>query len=142
MAILESIKARSYKQSLDACEEPWLLAVAHEGNAAQAEVPSGLLGVIDWRLHGKLSKLLSQGEITENHCGIFNSPNKLGRASLLLYCSSKKITLAPLLKSIEQLQVKSICLAEDTFPEDFSEKLKDNLDKAGIRWAILESKNR
>ncbi len=140
MATLETLTARTYKQNLDSCEEPWLLAVAHPGNSSESDVARGLLGIIDWRLHGKVSKLLREQSIAEGNCAIFSSPNKLGRATLLLYRSAGKISFTALIKNLEQLQVKELCLAEDTFPEDFSSKLKDNLDNAGIRWATLESK--
>lgn len=137
MAVFSPAALKDLKVALTTLSEPWILS-GFEINESPTE---GIIGFFDWRLHGIISKLSQKKALEENTLVYVPSKKNLGGASLLLFTfqgSSKKSTA--LVSNLKNLKVDSLCLLENTFPQDFLLNLKQTLTKAGIRWTTFEQK--
>lgn len=97
-----------------------------------------MAGLLDWKLHGQVSRLLVDDKFPPDEFCLIPSTGK-SRPSVLFWHFGPKPAVAPLLERLRSLHTKELALASSTFPEDFLSKLKENLKKEGIRWMELES---
>ncbi len=136
MASLDPVRKKEWKEALAKSEAPWILCgLSHGGEGAYAAV-EGMTGLIDWAVHGQVSRLLKRGELGSRDSAILPGDPGRGRPSFLLF--PVESGAAALVKKIAQLKVTEIAVAESTFPEDFLAKLKQTLPKEGIRCTKLE----
>ena len=140
MARLDSPTKNQWKNALMQCQAPWILFGADSSNKLSDRL-SGMSGLIDWFLHGQVSRLISTLAIDEEELCLLPGNPDLKRANFLLYQYAKVPDLKKLLGQIAALQITELSICETTFPEDFCDKLKQNLKKQGIRWSRLESNN-
>jgi hypothetical protein len=138
MALLEESKYIEVLKNLDDCQSPWLLA-AYQESSNPARSLQGILGVIDWRLHGLLSDLIKKQRLEMDELAIIPGQARLGKASLLVhYCGLDLHKSEKIVDSLKKLHCQEICLVETSFPADFLRKLKQNLSKAGIKCLSLD----
>lgn len=138
MASLDPGKKREWKSALAATEAPWVVCgLTHgaEGNASATV--EGMAGLIDWVVHGQVSRLLKRGALGLKDAAVFPGDPVRRRPSFLLFPVSEGA--ATLAKKLRSLNVQNLALAECTFPEDFVAKLKQTLTKEGVRCTTLES---
>jgi hypothetical protein len=140
MARLDSPTKAEWKNALVQCRAKWVLF----GIDSAKDLPerlSGMSGLIDWFLHGQVSRLISTLSLdVEELCLLPGNPG-LQRPNFILYQFSASPDLKKLLGQLAALQITELALSDSTFPEDFCGKLKQNLKKQGIRWNRLESNN-
>jgi hypothetical protein len=135
MAALEAKVKSAWKQSLQSCSSPWIaIGISNEG------LPSfrlnGMAGLADWHLHGQVSSLLARGRLSAGEFCLI--PGSNGQPNFLIYHFAGAPESKPLLGRLRALKVKELSFAASTFPGDFSSKLKQTLDKEGIRCTTLE----
>ena len=100
----------------------------------------GILGYLDWRLHGKISQAFRQDILPVGGLSFFANRGKLGKANLLVYHWEEEAqALKTIQASLESLQAKEICVATSSFPEDFLPSLQKSIEKMGIEWIKLEN---
>lgn len=139
MAILDAGLKKSWKASLQACRSEWIaFGVSAEGKSL-AEKMNGMPGLIDWHLHGQVSALLTRSRVEQEEFGLI--PGAHQQTSFLLYHHGANPDVKNFLQRVRKLQVKSICLAETTFPEDFLAKVKQTFTREGINCTKLEPEN-
>lgn len=136
MAILDPDQKKSWKSSLKDCESPWIAFGLPANGTSIAEKMNGMPGIIDWHLHGQVSKLLSQGLLSNGELCLI--PNTSGQKNFLLYHYEPTPDAKAFFAKLKKLQVTELCLAESTFPGDFLAKVKQTLTKEGIRCTKLE----
>lgn len=137
MASLEAAKKKSWKAALEATESPWIVCGLTYGGEGPFSTVDGMTGLIDWMVHGQVSRLLKRGSLGPKDSAVLPGDPVRRRPSVLLF--PVEAGAAALAKKIHQLNVKDLALAESTFPEDFRAKLKQTLGKEGIRCTTLES---
>jgi hypothetical protein len=136
VAYLEAAEKDSWKAALRAANAPWIAFGLNAQTLSRAERLGGMAGLIDWHLHGQVSRLLAGERLAaEEFCFL---PGPSATTSFLLYQHGENPSPASFLSRLKQLNIPEICLAESTFPEDFLAKLKQNLKKEGIRCTKLE----
>lgn len=97
---------------------------------------AGLAGLIDWHLHGQVSRLLAEGTLPpEEFCLV---PTGAGAQNFLLYHYGDKPDPQAFVARARKLKVERLSLAAATFPKDFLSKLEQNLKKEGIPFTHLE----
>jgi hypothetical protein len=135
MPSLEPEKVSHLKTCLSVCKDPILLA-----GISDCEQPSkalrGAIGVIDWRLHGTVSKLLIRNAIDAFTLVPHN--RLLADASLLLMRTDGKLNLDSLFKTLKRMQINRICIAESTFSDQIFNGIQQQLKKADVTWTKLE----
>ena len=132
MAKLEAEQKKSLLAEIEQDRTAWMLFGIDAGVSSPAESLEGVPGLLDWMVHGQVSRLVAQGRLNAGEfCLIAGDPAR-GRPNLLAYRYHSTAELKPLVDRLRKLQVKEISLADATFPEDFSHKLKQTLKKEGI----------
>jgi hypothetical protein len=96
----------------------------------------GMTGLIDWALHGQVSRLVKRGILGQGESALLPGDPGRKRPSFLFVPTGENASA--LVKKIVQLSLRDITVAESTFPEDFLSKLKQTLQKEGIRCTKLE----
>jgi hypothetical protein len=137
MAYLEATEKDSWKTALRASNAPWVAFGLNGQTLSRAERLGGMAGLIDWHLHGQVSKLLADERLADEEFCLLPGP-AADSTSFLLYQHGASPNTASFLSRLKQLNISEICLAETTFPGDFLAKLKQNLKKEGIRCTKLE----
>lgn len=132
MGRLSADQKTRWKNDLGSCAAPWVVC-GIDFALPPAERLLGMAGLIDWHLHGQVSKLLVDGEL---RAGDFCLVPGAGKTFLFCQLAGKS---APLVQRLRLLHADEIAVATSTFPEDFLRDLKENLKKEGIRWSQLES---
>lgn len=140
MAKLDSQTKAQWKSALQKCQANWVL-FGMDSQKELSERLSGMSGLIDWFLHGQVSRLSSTLSLNAEELCLLPGNPKLQRPNFILYQFSKSPDLKKLLAQLEALKITDLALSDSTFPEDFCDKLKQNLKKQGIRWNRLESNN-
>jgi hypothetical protein len=97
-----------------------------------------MLGLIDWIVHGQVSRLLQKGRIGEDECCLLPGNPVNSRPSILLVPVSAPGAAKSLAEVARKLNISDLALAETTFPEDFLAKVKQTFKKEGIRCKKLE----
>lgn len=137
MAYLNTAEKDSWKAALRSNDSPWIAFGLNGQTLSRAERLGGMAGLIDWHLHGQVSKLLAEERLgNEEFCLLPGLAEK--STSFLLYQYGENPNASALMNRLRQLNISEICLAESTFPEDFLAKLKQTLKKEGIRCTKLE----
>jgi len=137
MAYLEPAVKDSWKAALRSNGSSWIAFGLNAQTLSRAERLGGMAGLIDWHLHGQVSKLLADQRLADEEFCLLPGP-AASSTSFLLYQHGANPNTASFLSRLKQLNISEICLAETTFPEDFLAKLKQNLKKEGIRCTKLE----
>jgi hypothetical protein len=132
MAQLEPALKKSLRHALVSTPAPWVVC----GLDAEQSPVDGVVGLIDWMLHGQVSRLVKSGALGAGKACVLPGDPLCKRPSFLLAPSG--VTAAALLEKLRKLGVTEIALAETTFPADFRSKVKQTLKKEGIRCTTLE----
>lgn len=137
MAVLDPAEKKSWNEALRSAGSSWI-ACGIRSASTHSEQLAGMAGLIDWHLHGQVSRLLGQERLPRGEIGLV--PGGVGRANFLLYHfgGDAEADAKFFLSRLKLLQVKAVTLAETTFPGDFLSKLKQNLGKEGIGCTKLE----
>lgn len=141
MAILGTSAVQELRTRLNGCSAPWLLA-GYQLSAGEPPAKSlqGTLGFLDWRLHGRLARLVREARLPPGEIAMLSNRGRLGQATLLVaHLKGDKSDLTSIETALKGLQAQDICVAASSFPEDFVSKLEAVFTKAGIRWTTLEA---
>lgn len=136
MASLDPARKKTLKAALLAETAPWILCALTCHEKGIYESLDGLIGLIDWTLHGQVSRLLKESSVGRDDICLFPGDLTRKRPSFILAPSTT--TAAIVLETLRDLGVKELAIAESTFPADFRAKLKQTLKKEGIRCTTLE----
>ena len=129
MAELDSQKKKLWMKALSSTTVPWVVCGFKDSL-------DGMPGLIDWLVHGQVSRLVKQGKLAAQEACVLPGDPARQRPSFLLFPVSAG---APaLFEKLRKLAVSDLALAESSFPEDFLAKVKQNLKKEGIRCTTLE----
>lgn len=137
MAYLDSAEKDSWKAALRSNGSPWIAFGLNGQTLSRAERLGGMAGLIDWHLHGQVSKLLAGERLNAEEFCLLPGPAAKS-TSFLLYQHGENPSASAFVNRLRQLNISEICLAESTFPGDFLGKLKQTLKKEGIRCTKLE----
>lgn len=138
MARLESSTKKEFAQAIAGSTVPLIAFGLDAAVDSPAERMEGMAGLLDWTVHGQVSRLLAQGRFPAGEfCLVAGDPEKK-RPSLLGYHYDAHPDVKKITERLKDLQVKEIGLAESTFPGDFLGKLKQTLKKEGIGCTKLE----
>ncbi|MGE3263304.1 MAG: hypothetical protein AB7K68_16105 [Bacteriovoracia bacterium] len=139
MANLSTEQKREIAAALAAVKAPWVLFGIDASRISLAERMEGIAGLIDWNVHGQVSRLLARGLFpADGFCVIPGDPS-CQRPSFLAFQFGAQPDAKIAADYLRKLSVKDVSVAETTFPEDFCRKLKQTLMKEGSRWTKLES---
>jgi hypothetical protein len=139
MANLDTAKKREFKEALAAVKTPWVLFGIDGTLASLAERMEGAAGLLDWNLHGQVSKLLARENFSaDGFCVIPGDPS-CDRPSFVAFQFGTHPDVKVAADRLKKLGIKDVAVAETSFPEDFCRKLKQTLMKEGSRWTKLES---
>jgi hypothetical protein len=122
MAQLDPAQKKLLRRALATTQAPWVVCSL---DAPQSSV-DGVVGLIDWMLHGQVSRLVKSGALEAGKACVLPGDPLCKRPSFLISPSGG--TVATLLDK----------LRETTFPPDFRSKVKQALKKEGIRCTTLE----
>lgn len=137
MASFDEAQYLEILSELDSCTQPWILAAYTEKEHPALSL-EGVLGVMDWRLHGLLSNLIKRSTFTNGEVAMIPASKKLGAASLLVFhCGKSQANSAKVVDCLKKLKAKQVSIAATSFPTDFLKNLEQTLNKAGIEWQIL-----
>lgn len=136
MARLSPEQRKAWLERASRVAEPWLVGGLDSRVDSLAERVGGMAGILDWLVHGQVSRLLKREALgAEEFCLV---PGPQGRPNVLLYQYGGSPDAKLLSSKMKGLGVQNICLAETTFPKDFLAKLKQNLGREGISCTKLE----
>ncbi|MGZ3650093.1 MAG: hypothetical protein ACXVB9_21485 [Bdellovibrionota bacterium] len=136
MAALEASQKKSWKAALRAVTAPWVVCGITRHPDGEYAALDGIAGLIDWSVHGQVSKLLKQGNLEPQDTCVLPGDPARQRPSFLLFPASG--TANSLTEKLRKLGVTELALAETTFGQDFLAKVKQTFKKEGIRCTTLE----
>ncbi|HEY8280446.1 MAG TPA: hypothetical protein VIH99_12530 [Bdellovibrionota bacterium] len=138
MATLDPKQKRAWKSALMGAKSPWVVCGLRRTATGKAAMLNGMAGLIDWALHGQVSRLVREESLgTGEPCLLPGDPER-GRPSFILFPVDPPATPQSVAEKVRSLKVSELALAESTFPEDFLAKLKQTFKKEGIRCTKLE----
>jgi hypothetical protein len=133
---LDRDQKESWKAALRGERAPWIAFGLDSSAAPLSDRLSGMAGLIDWHLHGQVSRLLAGGSLQpEEFCLV---PTGTGAQNFLLYHFGPSPDAKAFAAQAKKLKVTQLALASSTFPKDFLSKLEQNLKKEGIHFSHLE----
>ena len=135
MALLEPREKESWNAALDRAAGPWIAFGLDAAIPLGSDRVAGLAALIDWRLHGQVSRRIADGLSPNSFC-LFPLPG--GARTFLLYHYLGKPDPAAFAERARALGLRELLVAERTFPEDFPRKLKHALEELDVRYATLE----
>lgn len=138
MARLDPAKRKEWKTALSSVKEPWVAVGLDFNEPSAAARFEGISGLVDWILHGQVSRLMVREKIGSGESCLVPGDAALGRPSFLFFPVRASGGPASFCEKARKLGVKELALAESTFPEDFLAKVKQTLKKEGIRFTNLE----
>lgn len=139
MAQLTASQKQELKEAIAQVKTPWVLFGVDASAEALSGRIGGLAGLIDWRVHGQVSRLLAKNLFPgDGFCVIPGDPGR-GCPSFLAFQFGAEPEVKFAAERIRKLGIRELTVAESTFPEDFSRKLKQTLTKEGNSWFKLES---
>ncbi len=136
MASLEPAKKQLWKAAISSTKAPWVACGFTIPEISTA--PDGILGLIDWLVHGQVSQLFIQGRLAAGECCLLPGHSGSNRPGFLLVPVAAPSGVQLLAEKTRKLKINELALAETTFPEDFLAKVKQTFKKEGIRWTKLE----
>ena len=136
MAALDPGKKKSWKAALRAVVAPWVVCGLTRHAAPEFASLDGMSGLIDWNVHGQVSRLLKQGKLPAKAVCVLPGDPACHRPSFLLF--PVDASLSALVETLRKLGVSDLALVESTFPEDFRAEVKQTFKKEGIRCTTLE----
>lgn len=134
MASLDPGKVSHLRRCLEACNESYLLA-AVDHVEENAKALKGSLGVIDWRLHGAISRLTKE---PFDSFTLMPHNRLLGKASLLLFRADQSKCISELPQVLKKINAERICVAESTMSPSLFSSIEQQLKKANVTWSKLE----
>src|SRR3989338_295592 len=132
MARIEQKLKENWKKALNDCNGDWVLCGIDSQKNPLSERIDGFAGLIDWQLHGQVSRILRRGELPAEAFFLVGGDPARTIPSFLFFCYSEDSEAKSFLKQLRSLKISECHLAETTFPEDFLGKLKQALKKEGI----------
>lgn len=139
MANLEAAAKKEITAALAEVKTPWVFFGIDASRASLAERMEGVAGLIDWSVHGQVSQLLSAARFpADSFCVIPGDPSCQRESFLAFQYGGPGADVKTAAEHLRKLGIKDVTVAESTFPEDFSRKLKQTLVKEGSRWTKLE----
>ena len=138
MAILEQERKRALTDALTKLRFGWVaigISIPEENKASALD---GITGLVDWAVHGQVSRLLLLKRLSTNECCLLPGDVALGRPSFLFFPVDAPSGPQKFAEKIFKLGIKEIVIAESTFPGDFLAKLKQTLKKEGVSSTKLE----
>jgi hypothetical protein len=132
MGRLSAEQKNLWKKNLAECNAAWIVC-GIDFSLPASERLLGMTGLIDWHLHGQVSRLIAENQLSPGEFCLVP-----GAGKNFLFCQLKEKS-APLVQRLRAMHAEEIAVASSTFPEDFLADLKENLKKAGIRWSKLET---
>lgn len=132
MARLDFSAKTQFLDRLQSSSSNWVLAGMGGATRASAERLEGEVGLLDWLVHGQVSRLVKAGVWREEEFCLVPGDPALGRPSVLVYQYGETLAVPKLMERLRKLGVKELALVDATFPEDISRKLKQTLSKEGI----------
>jgi hypothetical protein len=136
MAQLDPARKKALKHALMTAPAPWVLCGVTRGEGGVESALDGVVGLVDWILHGQVSRMIQSGLLSPGQACLLPGDPVRGRPSFLL--APQNSTTANLLEKLRKLGVTEVVIAESTFPPDFRAKVKQAFKKEGIRCTPLE----
>ena len=135
MAILSLDEKDSLKKQLLSLGDSWIV-IGLQKQKNLAATMDGLAGLADWILHGQVSKQLQKMHLSNGDLlwvpGIGISTN------FLFIFLDDSFEPKEVFKKLRAIKMNKVVVAENTFPEDFLGKLKQNLKKEEVTFTSLE----
>ena len=139
MANLNPTQKAQLNEKLSQVTAPWVLFGVDASRSSLAERMDGLAGLIDWNVHGQVSRLLTKNLFPDDGFCVVPGDPSCARPSFIAFQYGANPDVKFAAERIRKLGIQELCVAETTFPEDFSRKLKQTLSKEGSSWTKLES---
>jgi hypothetical protein len=136
VASLDPAKRKLWNSALAAVTAPWVVCGITRRPDGEYASLDGFPGLIDWQVHGQVSRLLKRGRLAAGEACLVAGDPARGLPSYLLFPVEE--SAAALAQKLRALRVEELALAESTFPEDFLHKVKQTFKKEGIRSTPLE----
>lgn len=136
MASLDIQTKNLWLDTLSEKKGEWVLFGINSQITPLCDRMNGMAGLIDWYIHGQVSRLISKNSMSGDFCLFPTETNE--KPNFLLYHYTGSPDAKKVLEKLKSLNIKQVLMAKSTFPEDFYKKLKQNLDKDGIQWTKLE----
>jgi hypothetical protein len=134
---LDRARQEAWKAALRGATAPWVGFGLDSAVELLSDRLNGMAGLIDWHLHGQVSKLLAERALQpEEFCLV---PTGTGAQNFLLYHYGSAPDAKAFALRAKKLGIQQLALAASTFPKDFLAKLEQNLKKEGIPFSHLES---
>jgi len=138
MARLDPATRQKWKSALSGAGGGWVACGLDTSGSPAAQL-EGVAGLIDWIVHGQVSRLLLRGQLARGECCVIAGDPARSRPSFLLFPEGGRSgSAAALAERAKSLGIKEITLAENTFSEDFLAKVKQTFKKEGIHCGKLE----
>jgi hypothetical protein len=131
---LEPTIRAAWVNALESESATWILFGADASIPLFSDRMAGMAGLIDWRLHGQLSGRVA--DLAADSFSLF--PLHKGAQNFLLFHYGAAPNAKAVAEQLDKLGVKEVAAAETTFPKDFLPKLKQTLEKGGVRYRRLE----
>lgn len=138
LARVDPEKKSAWKDALLSVRAPWVLCGLPWSRYGKATSLEGMVGLVDWMVHGQVSRLVLEEQLSEGECCLVPGAPERGLPSFLIFAFGEQPAPQKLAEKTRKLGIKDLALAESTFPEDFLSKLKQTLKKEDIRFTTLE----
>jgi hypothetical protein len=135
MSALSPQEKESWKKKLLAFPNRWIFIALKKQNSPSATL-NGIPGIADWILHGQVSTQLQKNLLSNGD--LLWIPGKGVSANFLFVYLDGSFESKEVFKKLNGIELKEMVIAENTFPEDFLVKLKQNLKKEEITFTCLE----
>lgn len=136
MASLDQSTKKAWKAALSSNPAPWVICGIRNDQTGSVAKLDGIPGLIDWIVHGQVSRRLQQGQLGPKDCCLVPGAPERKLPHFLFFPTT--ITSQAFAEKVKHLKISELALAETTFPEDFLPKVKQTLKKEGIRCVKLE----
>lgn len=135
MAILSLDEKDSLKKQLLSLGDSWIV-IGLQKQKNLAATMDGLAGLADWILHGQVSKQLQKMHLSNGD--LLWVPGLGISTNFLFIFLDDSFEPKEVFKKLRAIKMNKVVVAENTFPEDFLGKLKQNLKKEEVTFTSLE----
>lgn len=140
MAKLDRETRKQLNEALADVKSPFVFFGIDASLASLAERMEGVAGLIDWSIHGQVSRLLAGANFpADGFCLVPGDPANERPSFVAFHFGGPSPDVKTAAEYLRKLGARDVTVAESTFPEDFSRKLKQTLTKEGSSWTKLES---
>ena len=138
MAQLNPATRSSWKKALSEISSGYVAVGLNSDLLTPPQHSEGMIGLIDWLLHGQVSRLLAKNKLLPGENILVPGNPDLQRPSFLFLYFDGNTEAKKTVNILKKLEISDLHLAESTFPEDFLGKMKQNFKKEGIRCIKVE----